>query len=112
MDKIAKYQQIICELLKEYAAIKKNLTPNVKAQIVIDKENHHYQLLSVGWHNNRFIYTIAFHFDIINDKIWIQQNNTEALIGDELVARGVEKSDIVLGFVSEKARSHSGFALT
>lgn len=111
MDKIIKYQQIICDILKEYGSIKKSLTPNVKSQVLMDKENHHYQLMSIGWHNNRFVYTVAFHFDIINDKIWIQQNNTDTLIGDELVARGVNKSDIVLGFISEKARGHSGFAM-
>ena len=111
MDKVNQYQQIICDFLKEYAAIKKSLTPNVKAETLIDKDNHHYQLIAIGWHNNRFVYTIAFHLDIINDKIWIQQNNSDILIADELVERGVAKSDIVLGFLSEKARSHSGFAL-
>jgi hypothetical protein len=111
MDKVTQYQQIICDLLKEYASIKKSLTPNVKAQVIIDKENNHYQLMSIGWHNNRYVYTIAFHFDIINEKIWIQQNNTDILIADELMERGAPKSDIVLGFISEKARSFSGFAM-
>ena len=112
MDKIKQYQTIICDLLNEYASIKKSLTPNVKSQILIDKENNHYQLLSIGWHNNRFVYTIAFHFDIIDGKIWIQQNNTDTLIADELHHHGVKRSDIVLGFLSDKARSHSEFALT
>lgn len=111
MDKITQYQQIILELLQEYASINKSLTPNVKSQMIIDKDNHHYQLLSIGWHNNRYVYTIAFHFDIIGSKIWIQQNNTDLLIADELVDKGVEKSDIVLGFISEKARNYSGYAM-
>ncbi len=111
MDKIKHYQTVICELLGDYASIKKSLTPNVKSQLVIDDENHHYQLLSIGWHNNRFIYTIAFHFDIIDEKIWIQQNNTDSLIADELIERGIKKSDIVLGFISEKARIYSGYAV-
>jgi XisI protein len=80
MDKIAKYQQILCDTLKDYGAIKKRLTPNVKAQTMIDRDNNHYQLLSIGWHNNRFVYTTAFHFDIIDGKIWIQQNNTDVLM--------------------------------
>lgn len=111
MDKINLYQDIICALLKEYASIKKSLTPNVKAQLIIDKENKQYQLISIGWHNNKFIYTIAFHFSIINDKVWIQQNNTDALIADELIAKGILKTDIVLGFLPETARSFSGFAV-
>jgi hypothetical protein len=111
MDKIEKYQTILIDLLNEFGAIKKRLTPNVKSQLIIDKENNHYQLVSVGWHNTQFVYLVAFHFDIIEDKIWIQQNNTDCLIADELVERGVPPQDIVLGFVSERAREQSGFAM-
>lgn len=111
MDKITQYQQIILSLLQDYAAIKKTLTPGITAQLIIDRENHHYQLLSIGWHNNRFTYTIAFHFDIIDGKVWIQQNNTDALIADELVEKGVSREDIVLGFVPEKARGYGGYAM-
>ncbi len=111
MDKITKYQNILCDLLNEFGSIKKRLTPDVKSQLIIDKENNHYQLVSVGWHNAQFVYLVAFHFDIINEKIWIQQNNTDCLIADELVERGVLPQDIVLGFVSERAREQSGFAM-
>jgi XisI protein len=112
MDKTIKYQHVIRDLLKEYAAVKKTLTPEVKSQIIFDPVNHHYQLLSVGWHGQKFIYSTAFHFDIVDGKIWIQQNNTEAMIADELMERGVPKSDIVLGFVAPSAREYSGFATT
>jgi hypothetical protein len=111
MDKTTKYQQIICDILQEYASIRKSLTPDVHSQMLIDTVRNHYQLLSIGWHNNRYVYTVAFHFDIINDKIWIQQNNTDVLIADELIDKGVSRSDIVLGFVPEKARSLEGFAV-
>lgn len=110
MDKITKYQQIICQLLEEYATFKKSATSTIKPQLLIDKENHHYQLLAIGWQNNRFVYQISFHFDIINNKVWIQQNNTDVMIADELVERGIPKTDIVLGFVSEQFRHFEGFA--
>lgn len=111
MDKIKKYEEVIITLLNEYASIRKTLTPNVESQVVIDKDNHHYQLISIGWHKGKFIYTIAFHFSILNNKVWIQQNNTDVMVADELVERGVLKSDIVLGFIPEKMREHSGFAV-
>ncbi|WP_020595106.1 XisI protein [Spirosoma panaciterrae] len=107
MDKVAKYRQIIEELLHEYASVKGSLTPGIKSQPIIDRPNNHYQLLRTGWHNNRFVYTILFHFDIIDSTVWIQQNNTDILIADELISRGVEKGDIILGFISEQARQHS-----
>jgi XisI protein len=109
MDKVNQYQQIVCKILTQYASIKKTLTPDVKTQLLIDKEHHHYQLLSIGWHRNRFVYTISFHFDIIEGKIWIQQNNTDCLIADELVELGIPKSDIILGFIHDTARAYTGF---
>lgn len=112
MDKSLKYQKAILSVLEEYASIRRTLMPGVKAQMIVDKENHHYQLLSVGWHNGKFIYTTAFHFDLVGDKVWIQQNNTDVLIADELVEKGVATTDIVLGFVSEEARGYSGFAVS
>ena len=32
------------------------------------------------------------------------------MIADELVARGVPKSDIVLGFIAPEVRTYTGFA--
>jgi hypothetical protein len=111
MDKIAKFHEVISSLLHEYASIKKTVMPGVKSYVLIDKDNGHYQLLSTGWHGSKYIYTIAFHFQILNDKIWIQQNNTDVLIAQELMDKGIDKSDIVLGFVPENARIHSGYAV-
>jgi hypothetical protein len=111
MDKVARHAQAIRSLLEEYAAIKKSVTPDVRTEVVMDSERHHYQLLSIGWHKQRFNYVVAFHFDIIGEKIWIQQNNTDVMVADELMERGVAQSDIVLGFVSPKARAFSEFAV-
>ncbi len=111
MDKISKYADILVSVLNDYASIRKSLTPDIKSSMVIDRENHHYQLLSIGWHKGKFVYTVAFHFSILGGKIWIQQNNTDAMIADELMERGVPKSDIVLGFVPERVRGETGFAV-
>ena len=110
MDSTIKYKNIICSLLEEYGAIKKNITPNVHTKLILDTKNHHYQLISVGWHRKHFIYTVAFHFEIINGKVWIHQNNTDIMIADELHEKGIPKSDIVLNFIPERARAFSGFA--
>ena len=112
MDKITEYIQIIKDILREYGSISSSLSPAIKREVIIDDQHYHYQLLSVGWHNHKFTDFVSFHFDIIDGKIWIQQNNTEALIADELIERGVEKTDIVLGFVPEEARAYSGFAVS
>lgn len=111
MDKINQYHKIIGSVLREYATIKKTLRPSVKSYLIIDENNHHYQLVSMGWHQQKYIYTVALHINIRKDKVWIQQNNTDILIADELAEKGIQKSDIILGFVPEKYRSYTGFAV-
>jgi hypothetical protein len=49
--------------------------------------------------------------DIKNGKIWIQHNGTEDPIASQLVAKGVPKEDIVLGFHSPNRRQYTGFAV-
>lgn len=111
MDNTLKYQSIIIDLLNEYADFWKS-TRGIQHQVIADKEQRHYQLVMLGWQDGkRYVHTLAFHIDIINGKVWIQQNNTEALIADELVAAGVQKNDIILGFIAPEARQYTGFAV-
>ena len=39
---------------------------------------------------------VAFNIEIIDGKVWIHQNNTEAMIADELVEKGTAKEDFAL----------------
>lgn len=110
MDKVKKYQDIIVDYLTEYANFGKP-GPGLETQLIADRERNHFQLLTVGWQNNRkFVYAIAFHLDIKEGKVWVYQNNTDAMIGDDLVERGIPKSDIVLGFHAPAERALTGFA--
>ncbi|MFN7118540.1 MAG: XisI protein [Saprospiraceae bacterium] len=111
MDKIKTYQKIITTLLEEYAAIPPSYPTALRDELIIDTERNHFQLLTVGWEGNEFVHEAIFHLDIIDGKIWIQQNNSEAKLTDELLERGVPKSDIVLGFQHPSVREYSGFAV-
>ncbi|MEM6698515.1 MAG: element excision factor XisI family protein, partial [Bacteroidota bacterium] len=59
----------------------------------------------------RFVYAPLFHFDIVNDKVWLQQNSTDLLITEDLLKRDIPKSDIVLGFKPQYARAFEGFGI-
>ena len=108
--KIKKYQKAILSILSEYAKIK---YANVDGEnrLVADKENHRYQVVTIGWEGSRFVHDCPMHFDIIDGKIWVQQNNTEWEVGDMLQEMGVPKSDIVIGWLSPKMREYSGYAV-
>lgn len=68
-------------------------------------------LAEIGWQNGRRIYGTLLHIDIIDQKLWIQQDGIEEGIADELVALGVPKQQIVLGFKPIDRRKVTEFAI-
>ncbi|MCU0326765.1 MAG: XisI protein [Spirosomaceae bacterium] len=103
MEKLIKYQQILTEFLEEYAKIKYANVPNLEQQIIIDKDRNHFQLVSIGWLKDQFVHDTVFHFDIKDDKVWIQQNWTDIKLSKELITRGVNPEDIIIGFIPNPA---------
>lgn len=110
MDKIKKYQKVIIAFLEEYAKYPYQNMPEIEFQIIADRERNHFQLISIGWEQHKFIHDTIFHFDIKNEKIWVQKNATDMLVADLLISEGVEREDIILGFVPFYARAYSDFA--
>ncbi len=110
MDKVKQYQDIIIAYLQEYAKIKPANMPDIDSYVIIDRENSHFQLLQSGWQDARYIFTVVFHFDIKDGKVWFQRNITERDVVDVLMEKGIPREDIVLGFRPAYARPHTGFA--
>ena len=54
---------------------------------------------------------MIIHVDIKDNKIWIQRDGTEIGIANELIAAGVPKEDIVLGFYAAYKREFTDFAV-
>jgi len=113
MEKIAKYSKIIQELLQEMATDTKCIEEEVHEEIIFDTVRHHYFILWVGFTPKRaFVNQVMVHFHIKEtDKIWLLVNWTEEEVGEELVKRGVEKMDIVVGLHPKKVREHTGYAV-
>lgn len=97
MEKIKKYQKAILKVLEEYAAIKSPFMPEVENKIIADTQNHHYQLVRMGWYKDRHVHYTVFHFDILGGKVWIQENRTDVKIDEDLMAAGVSAEDILSG---------------
>jgi XisI protein len=110
MDKIECYRQYIKQILTEHAQISSN-DDTVKAELIFDSENDHYQLAYVGWEGDKRVFGPVMHFDILNGKIWIQYNGTEELVAKTLVNLGVPVCDIVIGFYSPFKRQFTGYAV-
>ena len=110
MDKITKYQNIIIDFLNERAKPTKGADPNIRREVIIDKESNNFQLLHIGWKSAYYQFFVAFHFSIINEKVWLQWNRTEYEVVDFLMEKGVPKQDIVLGLKPPYVREDTGFA--
>lgn len=110
------YWVVIIELrpayITEYAEAMYGGDPSdIQTNFLFDDANLQYQLIRVGWMKDHYVYNIALHFGIRNDKVWVYRNNTEELVGDELMRKGVLQSDIVFGFHNPEYRQFTAFAV-
>jgi hypothetical protein len=110
MVKIKKYQKVILSILEAYAKVRyENL--NAENRLIADKENHRYQVVTIGWDGRKFVHDCPLHLDIIDGKIWVQRNMTDIDLDTIFAENGVPKTDIVLGFLSPKMREYSDYAV-
>ena len=110
MEKLEKFKKIILEVMQEYADYFKVVDSDLKYEFITDTSNHHYQLIRLGWHNRKRVHLLIFHIDIIDGKIWIQQDNTEQGVANLLVEKGISKTEIVLAYFSLSHRKYNDFA--
>ena len=107
---IDRYRVVIKQLLSQYATYKPSYG-EVEIETVFDLEQDRYLVLAIGWDGKQRVYGCSIHLDIRDHKIWIQVNNTELDIGQDLVDVGVPKEDIVVGFQPLYMRQFSGYAI-
>jgi hypothetical protein len=77
---------------------------------VVDPKTDRYLLVQVGWNGYRRVYHTMVHVDIIDGKLWVQKDDTERGVAEELVEAGVPRDRIVLGFKHESHRPYTDFA--
>ena len=104
-------KQAIIKVLQDYLEFLGS-DPESTIQLVIDENQDHYLLIETGWHQNRRIYGTLIHIDIINQKLWIQQDGTEEGIANELVNQGISPQQIVLAYKTLDRRKITDFAVS
>ena len=89
-------------------------TPNkdgdIEYQILMDTERNHYQVTVLGWEGMKRIHGILVQIDIKAGLIWVQEDNTDYGVVDELEKSGISKDKIVLGFHAPYKRPYTGYA--
>ena len=110
MDCLNQYREIVERILSQYAGIR-YANADLTNEIVFDRENDRYLVMSYGWQGVRQLHGALIHVDINSDKVWVHRDGTEYGIANELVDAGIPKDHIVLGFHSQQVRAHTGFAV-
>ncbi|MFN6486119.1 MULTISPECIES: XisI protein [unclassified Nostoc] len=112
MDTRLKYQDIIKTVLQNHANYRTGLPDGYASQVLFDDERGQYLVLDIGWSGDKYLHATPIHLSLIDEKIWIQWDDTEEGVATDLLEAGVPKKDIVLGFRHPKVRQHTGFAVT
>ena len=79
---------------------------------VMDTVHDRYTLTHLDFDGDRYKSYLLAYLEIRDGKIWILTDNTENGIATELVAEGIAKDQIVLGFYSAAMREAGEFAVT
>ena len=70
MDKLNEYRTKVRQLLTKHLQYKPSYG-DVEVEQIFDEDHDHYQIISIGWNNQKRIYGLIMHLDIKNNKIWI-----------------------------------------
>jgi XisI protein len=111
MDRTDRYRGIVRRVIEDYAEGKPKYG-QIESEAIMDGDRDHYEVVHVGWDNkSRRVHGTIVHIDIIDGKIWIQQDGTDRPVADELLAAGIPPEDIVLAFHPPRVRHLTGFAV-
>ena len=77
---------------------------------VMDTHHDRYTLTHLDFDGERYKSHLLAYLEIRDGKLWILTDNTEDGIAPELVAEGLSKDQIVLGFYSSALREAGEFA--
>ncbi len=110
MDRVDRYRQIVRRVIEQYAAWRPS-HGQIDSEAIVDEQKDHYEVMHVGWDGDRRVHGSVIHLDIIDGKVWIQHDGTNRPVAEELLAEGIPRDDIVLGFHPARVRHLTGFAV-
>ncbi len=109
MDTLTQDRRIVRRIIEDYAAFRPGYT-DVRVETIFDDASGHYELMYSGWNGPRRVHGSVLHIDIIDGKVWIEHDGTEDGVAEELVAAGIPRDRIVLGFHHPEVRPHTDYA--
>jgi XisI protein len=96
-EKKLRYRQIVQTLLTQLTA-GVSLEPEMEDHTLFDTQQDRYVVIANGWDGETRVNFIVAHIEIIDGQVWVQADNTDAVLARKLEQAGVAQHDIVLGF--------------
>lgn len=110
MDKLNKYRQIIKTILARHSEQMPSIG-QINTTPVFDERNDNYMVVDMGWDPTGRVHAVVLHLHLQNEKVWVEVDETETGITQELLDAGIPKEDIVLGFYRPERRKLTEFAV-
>ncbi|NOT62112.1 MAG: XisI protein [Acidobacteria bacterium] len=105
MEKMTRYRQLIRQLFNSYAqATVQYPREGVERVLIMNEERGHYQLMTLGWHDQKRVKWLTLYVRCKDGKIWIEHDAIESGFANELIDAGVPATDIVLAFHAPESR--------
>jgi len=71
--------------MRAYRAEFVQIGRDIEPMMALDHERGHYQFFWYGWQNDRHIFSVAFHAQLRDRKVWMLQDKTEEGFANYLV---------------------------
>lgn len=112
MDRVTAARAALDQIVRRVAG-HFNQNPNLETFVVTDAEHDQYGLFRFGWEagTGRRVSNTVFLARIKDGKVWIEQDNTDLTLAEELLWAGVPREDIVLAFHPPEMRHLTEFAV-
>lgn len=98
MGRVSQYKTILTNFAEEFASIGSTNPPTVATVPVIDQEHGVFSVFDFGWHDDYRVNVPAFILRLVDHKVFIESNNTDWLLAEQLAKRGINSEDIVIAF--------------
>jgi hypothetical protein len=99
---------VIQNILNEIASVQ--VFGDIRFKSIFDHEHGRYQVIATGWEGERQVLRTVALLEVQNGLVWLQADNTDYGIAEELMRQGIPRERIVLGFQPPKWRVGTGFA--
>ena len=111
MDKLNYYRQLIEQVLTEHSQ-RQPFNGEIEVQLLLNQQQADYQVWYLGWDGDDRIHHCLIHVRLKNSKIWVENDDTEVGIANELIEQGVPQQEIVLAYHAPYLRHFSEFAVS